>query len=88
MPLRCGMSNPVLLRRQEPSPDKNAQLCCTFYGSGPLPAQGHIGSYPRTLVFDSLEDQAAYQIHPIHQQFIADYGHLWSRVVVYDAIDV
>lgn len=41
-----------------------------------------------TMVFDSLEDQAAYQIHPIHQKFIADCGHLWARVLVYDAVDV
>ncbi len=39
------------------------------------------------MVFDSLEDQAAYQAHPIHQKFISDCGHLWARVVVYDAID-
>ncbi len=41
-----------------------------------------------SMVFDSLEDQAAYQTHPIHQKFIADCGHLWDRVVVYDAMDV
>lgn len=38
--------------------------------------------------FDSLEDQKTYQDHPIHQAFIAKYGHLWERVVVYDAMDV
>lgn len=38
--------------------------------------------------FDSVEDQKAYQDHPIHQAFIADCGHLWERVVVYDAMDV
>ncbi len=40
------------------------------------------------MVFDGLEDQAAYQIHPVHQKFIADCGHLWARVVVYDVVDV
>jgi Stress responsive A/B Barrel Domain len=40
------------------------------------------------MVFDSLEDQAAYQIHPIHQKFIAECGHLWARVVVHDSVDV
>lgn len=40
------------------------------------------------MVFDSLEDQAAYQTHPTHQKFIADCCHLWDRVLVYDAIDV
>ena len=40
-----------------------------------------------TMEFASLEDQAAYQPHPIHRKFIADCGHLWSRVVVYDGVD-
>ncbi len=40
-----------------------------------------------SMTFDSLEDQAAYQIHPIHQAFIARCGHLWERVVVYDIAD-
>jgi len=40
------------------------------------------------MVFDSLEDQAAYQVHPIHQRFVKDYAHLWSRVVVYDSATV
>ena len=40
-----------------------------------------------TMEFASLEDQAAYQPHPIHAKFIADCGHLWSRVVVYDGVD-
>lgn len=40
------------------------------------------------MFFGSVEDQKSYQDHPIHQAFIANYGHLWERVVVYDAIDV
>jgi hypothetical protein len=40
-----------------------------------------------SMVFDSLEDQAAYQVHQIHQDFIARCGHLWDRVVVYDVCD-
>lgn len=40
-----------------------------------------------TMEFASLEDQAAYQPHPIHRAFIAECGHLWSRVVVYDGVD-
>lgn len=37
------------------------------------------------MIFDSVEDQAAYQAHPIHQKFVKDCGHLWARVVVYDS---
>ena len=40
-----------------------------------------------SMIFDSLSDQAAYQDHPIHQAFIARYGHLWDRVLVYDIAD-
>ncbi len=36
------------------------------------------------LFFNSLEDQAAYQAHPLHQAFISQYSHLWEKVLVYD----
>ena len=38
------------------------------------------------LLFDSLEDQAIYQSHPLHQQFIDDDSHLWAKVVVFDSL--
>ncbi|WP_447642692.1 MULTISPECIES: Dabb family protein [Chitinophagaceae] len=38
------------------------------------------------IYFDSVEDQDAYQIHPAHLAFVAQYGHLWEKVVVYDMI--
>ena len=38
------------------------------------------------LLFDSVEDQDIYQVHPLHQKFIADCSHLWSRVTVFDSI--
>jgi hypothetical protein len=40
------------------------------------------------LFFDDLAGQKTYQDHPIHLKFIADCGHLWEKVIVYDAIDV
>lgn len=40
------------------------------------------------MTFASVEDQNAYQVHPVHQAFIRDYGHLWDRVLVYDALEV
>jgi hypothetical protein len=40
------------------------------------------------MMFDSVEDQKAYQDHPIHRAFVANYSHLWAKVVVYDAMDV
>ncbi|WP_206244922.1 Dabb family protein [Novosphingobium terrae] len=36
------------------------------------------------MVFDSLADQNAYQSHPLHQRFVEECSHLWSKVVVYD----
>lgn len=38
------------------------------------------------LFFDNLAGQKAYQDHPIHQAFVANYSHLWERVVVYDIL--
>jgi Stress responsive A/B Barrel Domain len=37
-------------------------------------------------IFNNVEDEAIYQKHPIHTKFVADYAHLWQKVVVYDAI--
>ncbi len=36
------------------------------------------------LLFDSLEDQAAYQSHPLHAKFVEDHSHRWDKVVVFD----
>jgi hypothetical protein len=40
------------------------------------------------MFFDTVADQKAYQDHPIHRAFVENCGHLWSRVVVYDAMTV
>ena len=40
------------------------------------------------MLFDSVEDQKVYQDHPLHRDFVARYGHLWSKVVVYDSLTV
>lgn len=39
------------------------------------------------MIFDSAEDEATYQVHPIHKKFIENHAHLWSKVIVYDSID-
>jgi hypothetical protein len=48
------------------------------------------GSYSvsELLVFDSIEDQKIYQDHALHQEFIQDHAMLWSKVVVYDSMEV
>ena len=46
------------------------------------------GSYSASeiLLFDSLEDQATYQSHPLHQKFIDEHSDKWEKVVVYDSV--
>ena len=38
------------------------------------------------MIFESVEAQDAYQVHPIHTEFVENYSHLWKRVVVYDMV--
>ncbi len=38
------------------------------------------------LLFDDVEGQNTYQEHPIHQAFVEQNSHLWSKVIVYDSI--
>lgn len=40
------------------------------------------------MFFDDTAGQKVYQDHPIHQEFIKNYSHLWSKVVVYDVAEV
>ena len=40
------------------------------------------------MFFSDLAGQAAYQTDPIHLEFIKNYGHLWEKVIVYNAADV
>ncbi len=38
--------------------------------------------------FNNAADQASYQTDPIHLKFIEECKHLWSKVTVYDSVDV
>lgn len=42
--------------------------------------------YSYIAFFKNKEDQDIYQTHPIHLKFIEDCQHLWTKVVVYDAM--
>ena len=46
------------------------------------------GSYTYSYMtfFKNKEDQDIYQTHPIHLYFIEDCQHLWTKVIVYDAM--
>lgn len=39
------------------------------------------------MFFDDEAGQKVYQDHPIHLEFIKNYGHLWNKVIVYDAAE-
>ncbi len=39
------------------------------------------------LVFNNADDQASYQVDPIHLKFVEDCSMLWERVVVYDTVE-
>ena len=43
-------------------------------------------TYSYQVFFEDKESHDIYQEHPIHQEFINDYQHLWKKVVVYDAV--
>lgn len=40
------------------------------------------------LFFNNQEDQEVYQKHPVHLEFVEKYSPLWSKVIVYDSVDV
>jgi hypothetical protein len=40
------------------------------------------------MFFANVADQAGYQQHPLHLDFVKNYSHLWTKVVVYDAMNV
>ncbi|CAN5248656.1 Dabb family protein [soil metagenome] len=43
--------------------------------------------YSLMLVFKDLADQEVYQKHPVHLDFVKNYSHLWSKVIVYDSVN-
>jgi hypothetical protein len=40
------------------------------------------------LFFDSAADQDSYQNDPVHLKFVKECSPLWSKVIVYDSVDV
>lgn len=45
-------------------------------------------SVSELMLFDDVEGQNTYQVHPLHKKFIEDCGDLWEKVLVYDSIEV
>ena len=40
------------------------------------------------LFFDNPADQDSYQTDPIHLKFVEECSSLWTRVIVYDSVNV
>ena len=40
------------------------------------------------LLFKNKEDQDSYQTDPIHLKFIEKCAHLWSKLIVYDTVNI
>jgi hypothetical protein len=50
------------------------------------PVIDHSYDFTLTFVFTGKADHDAYQVHPIHEAFVAKCSHLWERVQVYDGV--
>ncbi len=50
------------------------------------PVIDHSYDFSLTFVFADKAAHDAYQDHPVHQEFVAECGHLWERVQIYDAV--
>ena len=48
----------------------------------------HSYSVSYMVLFDDQAGQDAYQVHPLHIKFVEENSHLWSKVVVYDSVDI
>ncbi len=47
----------------------------------------HSYSVSFLVMFDNQADQDAYQVDPIHLNFVEKNSHLWNKVIVYDSLD-
>lgn len=63
-----------------------------FHIGQPAPSDREVvdGSYAISwmVIFKNKADQDSYQVDPIHLDFVKNYAHLWSKVIVYDSVDV
>jgi hypothetical protein len=52
--------------------------------TGDRPVIDQSYSLALTVLFDTIQDHDAYQVHPLHQAFLSQFGPFWSRVLIYD----
>ncbi|RCW38407.1 Dabb family protein [Marinilabilia salmonicolor] len=48
----------------------------------------HSYTYSLMVIFDNKKNQDIYQKHPIHLKFVENNEQLWTRVKVYDSVDI
>jgi len=54
----------------------------------PRPVVDSTYSLSLLVYFKDLAGQDAYQVHPIHQEFLKNHSQLWERIRVYDSMGV
>ncbi|SMD33032.1 Stress responsive A/B Barrel Domain [Reichenbachiella faecimaris] len=45
-------------------------------------------SYHLMVTFGSKEDQDKYQVEPAHRKFLSDCSSLWSKILIYDSMNI
>lgn len=40
------------------------------------------------LFFNNADEQSSYQTDPMHLTFVEECSHLWTKVIVYDSVNV
>ncbi|HMP91875.1 MAG TPA: Dabb family protein [Phnomibacter sp.] len=74
------------LRTLASIPQVKQLLVGTAAGTESRSVVDHSYDVSELMYFNNLQDQATYQQHPTHQDFVQQYSHLWQKVVVYDTM--
>lgn len=54
----------------------------------PRPVVDNSFAVSELMLFENKQAQLAYQLHPLHKAFVAECEPLWSKVIVYDSMDL
>lgn len=69
---------------------RSVNVITTVYVGKPAetrrPVIDHSYDFSLTLVFPDKAAHDTYQVHPVHEEFVAECSHLWERVQIYDAV--
>jgi hypothetical protein len=86
--------------RPDLTDDERARFAANLQTLATIPSKGcYIGTPSSTdrpvidrtytwalvLLFADLAEHDAYQVHPVHQQFVAENKALWASVKIYDS---